>query len=278
MKDHRSSSRSLLVVAVVTAIAGIAAAVLWLRGSSGDEPVPPPAAPTQLSGAISANPFAQGKADAPPPAEPAPPAPSAPSALAETGSGVFRTDSNGTLLLDETTRLRLDMLLSNLSKNPTLQELQAVEAEAVAGLPATVAQQALPILHTYIAYKSALDELAAAQANGPAVTPEEMLDRLVTLRRRHLGQEIAQALFGKQELQERYGLQLAALEEDTSLTVREKQARIGAMLQALPADATELRAMLESRRAALSMEQGTGATMNAQEAAERQQAGENAGQ
>jgi len=273
MKNPRLPSRSPLAIAIVAVAAGIAAAaVFMLRAPATEEMAASPRMSTsapQLSDAISANPFARGEATAPQAATPAhvptPPA----VATAETGTGVFRADSNGVLLLDDATRMRLDILLSHLSKSATPHELQTVEAEAVAGLPAAAVQQALHILRTYIAYTSAQEDLAAAHASGPAVKSEEMLERLATLRRRHLGLDVAQALFGKQEQQERYGLQIAALDADTTLTAQEKLTRIEAMQQALPDGATELHASLEASRSSLSMEQGV-AALRAQGGSEAQ--------
>lgn len=251
MKQSRLPSRSPVAVAIAAAVAVIAVATFFvLRPSPANiPPVPADAAAPQLSGAISANPFERGEVGSPQAAAPAPAAPTVPPVTAEFGTGAFRADSNGVLVLDDATRMRLDILLSNVSKNATPHQLQTAEAEAVAGLPAEAAQQARHILQTYIAVTGAQAELAAAHASGPAVTPEEMLDRLITLRRRHLGLDVAQALFGKQEMQERYGLQLAALEADTTLTAQQKLARIEAMQQALPAGATELQASLEASRA-----------------------------
>lgn len=251
MKESRLPSRLPVTVAIAAAVAGVAVATFFvLRAPPAD--IPPASTGTaapQLSGAISANPFERGEADLPPATAAAPAAPTAPPVTAEFGTGAFRADSNGVLLLDDATRMRLDILLSHLSKNATPHELQKAEDEAVAGLPAEAAQQARHILQTYIAYTGAQDELAAAHASGPALKPEEMLDMRITLRRRHLGLDVAQALFGKQEMQERYVLQLAALDADTTLTAQQKLARVEAMQQALPDGATELRAGLEAARA-----------------------------
>lgn len=273
MNHHRFSTTWLAAGLVATAAATVAATVLFVQWQEQPATVSGPAATaSQLSGAISANPFARGDASAqhapvpePAPAASAPPA----SPVATLGTGAFRADASGTLLLDDATRMRLDILLASLPKHATQHERQAMEAEAVAGLPPAAAEQATHVLQTYIAYSSAEAELLAAENSSPAARPEETLEKLAALRRRHLGLDIAQALFGAQELQARYGLQLAALEADASLTAQQKLARIEAMQQALPEGATEIHDSLQSSRASLAMEQGV-AALRAQGASEAQ--------
>jgi lipase chaperone LimK len=268
MKEHRLPSGMQVAGATVGAaivVAAIASSVL--PSPVHEEPPAPRASATpHLSGAMSANSFVHGGQMAP---LPTPAVKEQAATNADTATGVFRTDEKGGLLLDDATRIRLDILQSNLPKNATQQEIHAVEVVAVAGLPADIASKALRILHAYLAYSAAEPALTASDITGATAKPEQMLDRLSALRRQYLGNEIAAALFGTQETQERFGLQLAALDTDTTLTVQQKLARIDAMQQALPEGAVELHANLDASRTALALDQQV-AALRAQGASEAQ--------
>lgn len=184
----------------------------------------------------------------------APAAEPPPASMASTNT-TFRIDGKGELVLDADTRLKLEMLAANLPASPTRHELQTIEATALAGLPQQAAQKASRILDAYIRYAKAEAELNAGFAEGAAVPPQVMLDKLVELRRQHLGTQVADALFGAQEMRERYGMQLALLESDPKLNAQQKLERIEALQRALPDDAADLKADLEGSRSALMMDQ-----------------------
>lgn len=236
--------------------ASVAALVLtgtaWLMHSSPKEaPVMPSAsAAVQSSGTVDANPF--GKGEYMPPA-----ASHAQSAAA--GIRVFGVDEQGNLVLDADTRVRLDVLLAQLPKNATGHELQAIEESAVAGLPRHAAQQASRILDTYIRYLGAETELNALLAMESAASPDEMFNKLIALRRQHLGAQVADALFAAQETQDRHGIQIALMDADPKLSAQEKLARIEALQRALPDGAAALASDLDASRSALMMEQGVAA-------------------
>lgn len=257
-----SDKRLLIGLVFVSVTALMVTGSVWLmQATPGEAPVlqPGPAA-THRSGTVEANPFAKG--------EYMPPSASKAPSGAE-GTGVFRIDENGNLVLDGDTRIRLDILVSALPKNATSHELQAIEASAVAGLPKQAAQQALRVLNTYIRYLSAETELNAGLANGNASSPEEMFNKVIALRRQHLGAQVADALFAAQETHDRYGIQIAMMEMDQKLTAQDKLARIEALQRALPASAVALNSDLDASRSALAMEQGV-ATLRQQGASEVQ--------
>lgn len=239
-----------LVFASVTAL--MAAGSVWLmQATPGEAPLRQPgSAATHRSGTVEASPFAKGEymplsaSKAPSGAE---------------GTGVFRIDEKGNLVLDGDTRIRLDILVSALPKNATGHELQAIEASAFAGLPEQAAQQASHVLNAYIRYLSAETEFNAGLANGNASSPEEMFNKVIALRRQHLGAQVADALFAAQETQDRYGIQIAMMEMDPKLTAQDKLARIEALQRALPENAVTLNADLDASRSALTMELGVAA-------------------
>jgi lipase chaperone LimK len=86
-----------------------------------------------------------------------------------------------------------------------------------------------------------------------------MLNKLVVLRRQHLGAEVANALFAAQEAQDRFGIQIAGIDADQKLTAQEKLARLDVLQRSLPKDVPGLHAELDASRSALMMEQGVAA-------------------
>lgn len=157
-------------------------------------------------------------------------------------STLFEVDAKGELVLDAQTLPRLDILLGGLPPNPGRTDLQRIEETAQAGLPAAAQAKALRVLHGYIAYRKAEEELNAAQpepgGNPMAATmkPAQMLEQVIALRRQHLGKEAADALFSVQEAQARFDLEVARVEADPAATAPEKSARIAALRQAAPPD------------------------------------------
>lgn len=248
MNDNRVSTGFLLATLIALMVTG----AVWLLHSAPEEAPVVQSGPigTQRSGTVDASPFAKGEY-MPPSASHAP--------SAAEGTGVFRIDNKGNLVLDADTRIRLDILVSELPKNATGHELQAIEAAAVGGLPKQAAQQASHILDTYIRYLRAETELNTGLANENASSPEKMFNKVIALRRQHLGAQVADALFAAQESQDRYGIQIAMMEMDPKLTVQDKLARIEALQRALPDGATVLSSDLDASRSALMMEQGVAA-------------------
>ena len=248
MNDKRLLYGFLMATAALVIVGG---AVWLMRSSPQEEPAPPSAsAAVQGSGTVDANPFAKGEYMAPI-------ASRAESAVADTG--VFKLDGKGNLILDADTRVRLEMLISELPMNATGHELQAIERSAIAGLPQHAAQQASRILDGYMRYFKAEMALSADFAAGNTIAPEDMFNKVIALRRQHLGAPVADALFAVQEAQDRYGIQIAMMEADPKLTVQEKLARIDVLQNTLPKGAADLNSDLDASRSALLMEQGVAA-------------------
>jgi lipase chaperone LimK len=240
-------NRLLFGFALAAAVFVSCGAVWIIHAPSGLAPaavLAPGAAPG--SGTVDANPFAKGEYMAQPAAQ-------APSA--NTGTGVFKLDDKGRLALDADTRIRLEMLVSALPANATMHELQEAELAAVEGLPQPAAKEAVHILRAYVGYTRADAALNAEFAAAAGITPEAMLDKVIALRRQHLGTETADALFAEQERHDRYGIRIAMLEADPKLTAQEKLTRMEALQRTLPGDAAAIGAEIDASRSALLMEQ-----------------------
>jgi lipase chaperone LimK len=244
-----NSTRLLLGFMIGTVAALIGTGAAWLMHSPPHEVPVLQSLPTTVerSGTIDANPFGKGEYSLP----------VTPNVqdLAH-GTGVFRINAKGDLVLDYDTKVRLDILIADLPQNATRYETQAVEASAVAGLPQHAVQKALGVVDGYVRYLKAEAQLNQGFANGSAVQPEEMLNQVVALRRQHLGAQVADAFFSTQEAQDRIGIQIALMDADPKLTAQEKLARLDALQRTLPDNAPALRAELDTSRSALTMEQG----------------------
>lgn len=152
-------------------------------------------------------------------------------------ASVFDVDRNGNLVIDHNTTGKMDVLLAGLPPQASVQDMQRIEDLAKAGLPDGASRKALRILHDYIAYRKAEAALSLQAQPVNAAGVQDMLSRLIALRRLHLGQEAADALFAVQDAQARVGMETARIEADASLSPREKALRIAALQKTLPAGA-----------------------------------------
>lgn len=154
--------------------------------------------------------------------------------LAPQRARFFELDRNGELLIDSTTPAKLDVLLSELPERAGWRELQPIEEHVKESLPDAAAQKAVRILNGYIALRKAEATLDMQPRAAGLAGAEAMLNALVALRRAHLGQQVADAMFSLQEAQARFGIQSARIEADAGLSARDKSARIDALQKALP--------------------------------------------
>ncbi len=232
---------------IATAVFTVAATAWLMQPRVQPEPARSIAAGSiQHSGTVDANPFARGEFVSPDQL------PAQPSTI---NSNVFSVNKNGELVLDDGTKARLDILVSGLPENATRHELQAVEASAITGLPPQAAHKALRILNGYIGYQRAEAALSAGFSNENGIGAEEMFAKIIALRRQHLGADPADALFGSQEAQDRYGIQLALINADQKLSAQQKLARIDQLRSVLPENAVAVNADMDAARSALEMEQ-----------------------
>lgn len=117
---------------------------------------------------------------------------------------VFRIDAGGDLILDAAVAQRLQALVDGLPARHSLAELEHVEGLVGEGLPEPQASQARRLLHGYLAYSKEQAWLVSQprQAEDLA-SAQEMLERVIALRREYLGAQVAGALFGDEEAQTR---------------------------------------------------------------------------
>jgi lipase chaperone LimK len=249
MKPSCSSSKVTIIAAGAFLASGLIYA-FWPAHSQPEQHALPATSPAPYFGTLAANPFGRGEAATVEPAA----SPSLPPPAAR-GNGIFRIDEKGELVLDGETQSRLNVFVSNLPGNAAHHDLQVIEAHALDGLPKPSLTKAQAVLQNYLRYIGAEKELNAMTAAVPATSPEEILDRLIELRRQYLGTQVADALFGSQERQERLGVQLAMLDAAPNLAAKDKLARLDALQAAAPDAGEDMRSELDAARASLLVEQ-----------------------
>ncbi len=138
------------------------------------------------------------------------------------GTGVFRFNEAGQLVVDQATRVRVEALLA-------LNEGQAltsrIDAE-LATLPAPAAAGARELLTRFEAYQTAQRE-AFPPSQAPLV-PEEglaQLDALQALRAAHFGADAAKRLYAEDDAVSRRLLELMRDDTSTALSMQEKAMR-----------------------------------------------------
>jgi len=115
---------------------------------------------------------------------------------------VFLIGADGGLVVDLVARERIDSLIAETSTG------EEAEARIVQGLTEAQARQARSVLAAYRAYLQAeADLLAAPRRREDAAAAQALEDRLVALRRFHLGEAVALAFFGAQERRTRMAIE-----------------------------------------------------------------------
>jgi hypothetical protein len=149
----------------------------------------------------------------------------------EETSEIFRTDTNGKLVLDEQTRLKLEAFFARTEP----KDVGVAALELVQQLPAPAAAQALDVVDRYRNYQAAQD--ANYRDEGPSTAEDAIveLESLHTLRVEHFGPEVAKAFYGDEERISRELIELMRLEKDQSLTMEEKADRAQRLRDTLPA-------------------------------------------
>lgn len=149
-------------------------------------------------------------------------APAAGPAVARSPGGVFETDAQGRLLVDERMRLAVEALVGG---HPA-EALPALVAAEVQGMPAQAAADAREIAQRLDAYQNA-QRAVFPPGEAPLVPQEGLaeLDTLVALRSSYFGAESARRMFGADEAVTRRLLQLMAEESASSLSMEEKALR-----------------------------------------------------
>lgn len=184
------------------------------------------------------------RATLPPPIAPARLAPAAqePTSLRGTEvDGELLVDARGNLVLTSQVRHLFDYFLSLIGEESSLQARQRIRDHLTALLDEPARGQALELLETYLDYQYQLVDL---EARFPvAERLEDLLAReqaVQQLRARLFSREAHEAFFAGEEIYNNFTLERLTIQQDPSLSDREKGLAIEALRESLPAEMQQL--------------------------------------
>lgn len=211
----------------------------WYLSSGNEAPTPAPApAVTAQDSRISAPP------SLPPPIAPArlTPAAQEPTSLRGTEvDGELLVDARGNLVLTSQVRHLFDYFLSLIGEESSQQARQRIRDHLTAQLDEPARSQALELLETYLDYQYQLVDL---EARFPvAERLEDLLAReqaVQQLRARLFSREAHEAFFAGEEIYNNFTLERLTIQQDPSLSDREKGLAIEALRENLPEEMQQL--------------------------------------
>ncbi|MRG96322.1 lipase secretion chaperone [Polyangium spumosum] len=239
MKSRRITTG---IVLVVTLAAGLA---VWKTGA--DEPERRVEATTEARGSHS-NHVVDRRTSAPPARraearvdtrEKSPFTDKARSLRGTSEDGALRVGPDGSLLLGPEILRLFDYWFTTEGEesDETIRaRILAAIRERVDG-PAAI--EAAKLLDDYLAYRKDKDGLALPKDEES--DPTARLEALKKLRRKHFGEEAAEALFGDEEREGEVAAEASRIRKDEALSAEERERKIAALEESLPAGAREAR-------------------------------------
>ncbi len=143
----------------------------------------------------------------------------------------FSLDPLGRLLVNEKTLPVLDSWLALAGRG---QPLAPLEPRLRSQLPVLAAERAIDLLHRHAAYRDDERELLRQLKTQAPLSPRELLDRQMALRRRHFDSVSVQELFGVQEARGLYASEVARIFADPHLSEVQQRQRLLALRMSLP--------------------------------------------
>lgn len=166
----------------------------------------------------------------------APALPPMPGSLQDTEEdGSVQVDASGHLVVSADLRRLFDYYLSAMGEEglPVIRERILASLRAK-NLSAAAMEEAVRVLDDYLAYRDAARTFAANQ-RGAELDVGARLESLRELRREHLG-PWAEGLFGDEERVDAVSVERMKLQQDTTLSPEERERRIAALEEQLPAE------------------------------------------
>ncbi|WIG98910.1 lipase secretion chaperone [Myxococcus sp. SDU36] len=234
-------SRAVIPVAALCALLGAGVFSWWKARATPMPPgpavtavAPPTASPPRVG--VPAPRRAAPTATPAAAASPATALPPMPGSLQDTEEdGSVQVDATGHLVVSPDLRRLFDYYLSAMGEEalPVIRERILASLRAK-NLPAAAMDEAVRLLDDYLAYRDAARTFAANQ-HGAELDLSARLESLRELRREHLG-AWADGLFGDEERVDAVSVERMKLQQDTTLTPEERERRISALDEQLPAD------------------------------------------
>ncbi|WP_148862115.1 lipase secretion chaperone [Marinobacter fonticola] len=251
LKRHKQQQR-LRALKLSLAVAGPLALVMagmlgWLKATTPEKPVAKPATSPQPDVYMPENPAPAPDALARSPAatEPGPSLRQPPVQAGEQppspeppGQAQFELDAIATALsrlnLDASGEVKLDQQAKAVLEAAFLQPDDAMTEARLAelktliegGLQGEAGRQAADVAERYYRYSNAYRDIQDTFGyHGELTNLEANFEQLSRLRRTHLGDELTEALYGKEETLTRYTLQSMRIQSDPTLSPAEKKAQ-----------------------------------------------------
>lgn len=144
-------------------------------------------------------------------------------------------DENGDLVINEAAQTVLEQAFLDARVTMDEQQLEELKAMIEAGLDGPAGTQAVEVAEKYYRYSNAFreisDTLAMRSDTGSLRNDYEQVTRL---RRTHLGPELAEQLYGREEKLTRYTLEVMEIQADPDLTPEQRAEKQEALFARYP--------------------------------------------
>lgn len=134
-----------------------------------------------------------------------------------------RLDENGNVLIDSEAKLALDKAFTELGPDMGPYAISQLQELIKIGLPGQAGEQTAEILAQYYDYRLAEEDFLAQSLAQSRDDEAENYEQLVKLRRSYLGHEVAEKLYAEQEIRSRHMFAAMNLLQDPNLSTEEKQ-------------------------------------------------------
>ena len=158
----------------------------------------------------------------------------------ESALAMAKLDVYGQLILDDSARASLNLVVSRLPAKLSDTEIQNIQNLIKQAMPGTAGEQVAQVLGDYYQLKQAEKSWFenGMQANSPDAALQQ-LNEMVNMRREYLGEDVANQLFSKQHKQALFSLKRASLNQRSDLTELQKQDKINFLEQEFHSDSHE---------------------------------------
>lgn len=135
-------------------------------------------------------------------------------------------DENGDIVLNETAQTVLEQAFLDARITMDEQQLEELKVMIEAGLGGQAGEQAVQIAEKFYRYSNAFREISDTLAvRGDPQSLRNDYEQIARLRRTHLGPELADELYHREEQMARYTLDVMAIQSDPDLTPEQRTER-----------------------------------------------------
>lgn len=144
-------------------------------------------------------------------------------------------DENGDLVINEAAQTVLEQAFLDARVTMDEQQLEELKAMIEAGLDGPAGIQAVEVAEKYYRYSNAFREISDTLAmRGDPRSLRNDYEQVTRLRRTHLGPELAEQLYGREEKLTRYTLEVMEIQADPNLTPEQRAEKQEALFDRYP--------------------------------------------